>query len=196
MKGVMDSMKIALVGAPNVGKSVLFNRLTGRYAAVSNYPGTTVEITRGEALSGQMVVEVVDTPGTYGLLPITGEEAVTRRLLWEEEFCLLLHVVDTKNLERALPLTLMLMEAGFRLILVLNMYDEAERLKMALDCGELSRRLDIPVVATVGTRGWGLVELGEEITKQATELVVTARSSPLGSVLNIPYQPSIRSYLG
>lgn len=195
MKGVMGSVKIALVGAPNVGKSLLFNRLTGRYAAVSNYPGTTVEITRGEALMGQRVVEVVDTPGTYSLLPVTGEEAVTRRLLWDEEFSLLLHVVDTKNLERALPLTLMLMEAGFRLILVLNMYDEAERLDMAVDCGGLSRRLAMPVVATVGTTGRGVAELREEIGKLLTGSADIAESLSLGSAVNIPYPPPLRSYL-
>ena len=149
-----------------MGKSVIFNWLTGRYAAVSNYPGTTVEIARGDALLGNTVVEVVDTPGIYSLLPSTEEEAVTRRLLWKEEFTVLLHVVDTKNLERALPLTIALVEAGYRLILVLNMFDEAERLGLIVDVEGLKRRLGIPCVTTVGTSGQGISQLEELVARE------------------------------
>ncbi|NMB12635.1 MAG: ferrous iron transport protein B [Firmicutes bacterium] len=155
----MALIRIALVGAPNVGKSVIFNQLTGRYAAVSNYPGTTVEVSRGAALFDGIVVEVVDTPGTYSLLPSTEEEAVTRRLLWTEEFVLLLQVIDTKNLERSLPLTLALMEVGYRLVLVLNMYDEAEALGLTVNAEELKQRLGIPCVTTVGISGQGIANL-------------------------------------
>lgn len=172
--------RIGLVGSPNVGKSVIFNWLTGRYAAVSNYPGTTVEIARGDALLGNTVVEVVDTPGIYSLLPSTEEEAVTRRLLWNEEFTVLLHVVDTKNLERALPLTIALMEAGYRLILVLNMFDEAERLGLAVDVGSLEERLGIPCVTTVGTSGQGISQLEELV---AGELLRSRDRGDQGGVL-------------
>lgn len=148
--------KIALVGYPNVGKSVLFNALTGRYAVVSNYPGTTVDVSWGEASFGRITVQVVDTPGTHSLLPGSEEEAVTRRLLWTERFELVLHVVDAKSLERMLPLTLALDEAGFRLILVVNMYDEAKCLGCAVDIDKLASCLGFPCVATVGPSRWGV----------------------------------------
>ena len=193
-----SNMKVALVGSPNVGKSLLFNWLTGRYAAVSNYPGTTVEICRGEALIGPVVVEVVDTPGTYGLLPGTEEEAVTRRLLWQEEFALLLHVVDTKNLERSLPFTLSLMEAGYQLVLVLNMYDEAERLGLTLDVADLSKRLGIPCVATVGTSGQGLAELNGmigNVLRQRSVIDGSQRRPDLAAMVDVAYPSPVRRYL-
>ncbi|NLA58503.1 MAG: ferrous iron transport protein B [Firmicutes bacterium] len=158
--------RIALVGSPNVGKSVIFNRLTGRYAVVSNYPGTTVEVSRGEALFGDLLVEVIDTPGTYSLLPTSEEEAVTRRLLWQEDVDLVLHVVDTKSLEHSLSLTFALLEAGFPLILVLNMYDEAKRLGLAVDVERLEQRLGVPCVATVGLTGWGILRLKEAVRER------------------------------
>jgi ferrous iron transport protein B len=112
--------KIAIVGSPNVGKSVLFNNLTGSYAAVSNYPGTTVEVSRGKAKFGEEEFEVIDTPGMYSLLPITEEERVARSILLDEQPAAILHVIDARNLERMLPLTLQLLEAGLPAILVLN----------------------------------------------------------------------------
>jgi len=112
-----DSLKkIAIVGSPNVGKSVIFNRLTGSYVTVSNYPGTTVDVTRGKARIAGEKVEVVDTPGMYSLLPITEEERVARLLLFEEKPQAVLHVIDARNLERMLPLTIQLIEAGFQVI--------------------------------------------------------------------------------
>jgi len=194
-------MRIALVGLPNVGKSVIFNWLTGRYAAVSNYPGTTVEVSRGDALLGSIAVEVVDTPGTYSLLPSTEEEAVTRRLLWMEQFTLFLHIVDTKNLERSLPLTLALMEAGFRLILVLNMYDEVEYWGLAVDIENLSRRLGIPCVPTIGTSGWGLRELEELVTQEllqgeaSTGMVGSSGPVRIDTSIRAKYSPLVRHYL-
>ncbi|MBI5145556.1 MAG: 50S ribosome-binding GTPase, partial [Candidatus Omnitrophica bacterium] len=105
--------KIAIVGSPNVGKSVMFNNFTGSYsAAVSNYPGTTVEVTRGKAKIGNEEFEVIDTPGMYSFLPLTEEERVARSILLREDPCVILHIVDAKNLERMLPLTLQFQEAG------------------------------------------------------------------------------------
>lgn len=97
--------RVVLVGNPNVGKSVLFNRLTGRYVVVSNYPGTTVEVARGQARIGNMTCEVIDTPGMYSLSPITEEERVARALLLKERPNVVVHVVDAKNLNRMLSLT-------------------------------------------------------------------------------------------
>ena len=104
--------KIAIVGNPNVGKSVLFGALTGKYVVVSNYPGTTVEVTRGEVVLEGIKFEMVDTPGMYSLMPITEEERVARRILLTEKPDAILHVVDAKNLERMLSMTLQLLETA------------------------------------------------------------------------------------
>lgn len=155
--------RLALVGTPNVGKSVLFNALTGLYVTVSNYPGTTVEVSRGRARIDYLELEVVDTPGMYSMTPITEEEAIARRLLLEEKPDLVLHVVDAKNLERCLSQTFELLESGFNIILVLNMIDEAERAGMKIDAGRLEALLGIPVVTTAATIGRGLTELKERV---------------------------------
>ena len=118
--GKEKMIKIAIVGSPNVGKSVLFNVLTKRYVTVSNYPGTTVEVSRGKTQIDGLECEVIDTPGMYSLLPITEEEKVARRILINEKPDFVIHVVDAKNLERMLPLTLQLIETGLALVLVLN----------------------------------------------------------------------------
>jgi ferrous iron transport protein B len=151
------------VGAPNVGKSLLFNRLTGAYAAVSNYPGTTVEVARGRArLAGcEGEVEVVDTPGMYALTPLSEEERVARRILIEEHPALVVHVADAKNLPRMLPMTLELLEAGLPVALAVNLLDEADARGVRLDLQALEDRLGIPVVGTVCTSGLGLERLRE-----------------------------------
>jgi len=148
--------KIAIVGTPNVGKSVMFNRLTGEYATVSNYPGTTVEVYRAKAKIGEEEFEVIDTPGMYSFFCVTEEERVARTILLSENPCLILHVIDAKNLERMLPLTLQLLEAGLPLILVLNIIDEARNLGITIDITGIERELNISVIATVSTTGEGL----------------------------------------
>lgn len=148
--------KIAIVGTPNVGKSVMFNNLTGEYAAVSNYPGTTVEVYRGKSRFGNEEFEIIDTPGMYSFLCITEEEKVARAILLEESPCVILHVIDAKNLERMIPLTLQLLEAGLPVILVLNIIDEARMLGITIDNARLEKELNIPVAATVSTTREGL----------------------------------------
>jgi ferrous iron transport protein B len=157
--------KVGIVGSPNVGKSVVFNSLTGAYVTVSNYPGTTVDVSRGKAKVGGQEVEIVDTPGMYSLLPITEEERVARLLLFEEKPDAVLHVVDAKNLERMLPLTLQLIEAGLPVILDLNMMDEAERVGIEVDVNELEKKLGIPVVATVAITGRGMETLRRRLVE-------------------------------
>lgn len=154
--------RVVIVGTPNVGKSALFNALTGRYVTVSNYPGTTVEVSRGRTVIGGEAWEVVDTPGLYSLFPITEEERVTRALLLSGPD-LLLHVVDAKNLDRLLPLTLQLMDTGLPVILVVNVLDEAEELGVKLDLGVLEGRLGIPVVGTAAVAGRGVAQLKARI---------------------------------
>lgn len=148
--------KIAIVGSPNVGKSVMFNRLTGTYVTVSNYPGTTVEVTRGKTKIGEREFEVIDTPGMYSLLPITEEERVARNILIEEKPDIVIHIIDAKNLERMLPLTLQLIEAKLPVVLVLNIIDEAEKIGMKINLQHLEKDLKVPVAATVSTTGRGI----------------------------------------
>lgn len=134
----------------------MFNNLTSSYATVSNYPGTTVEVTRGRVRIGSEEFEVIDTPGMYSLLPITEEEGVARSILLQEAPCVILHVVDARNLERMLPLTLQLLEAGLPVILVLNIIDEARSAGVSIDLKGLESELGVPVVSTVCTTGEGM----------------------------------------
>jgi len=165
------SKKIAIVGSPNVGKSVMFNRLTGAYVTVSNYPGTTVEVTRGKVKIGDREFEVIDTPGMYSLLPITEEERVARNILIGEKPDIVMHIVDAKNLERMLPLTLQLIEAKLPVVLVLNIIDEAEKIGMNINLQRLEKDLKVPVAATVSTTGRGI-----DILKGMVEEYVRTKS--------------------
>ncbi|MCS7065577.1 MAG: 50S ribosome-binding GTPase, partial [Fimbriimonadales bacterium] len=159
---------VVITGQPNVGKSVLFHRLTGRYVTVSNYPGTTVEITRGVMRHNGRSFIVIDSPGLYSLNPITEEERVARRILLHEHPDLVLHVVDAKNLPRMLPLTLQMIEMSLPTILVLNMMDELERAGLQISIEALRQQLAIPVVPTVCLTGQGIPELKELIDEQLT----------------------------
>ncbi|MBU2495121.1 MAG: 50S ribosome-binding GTPase [Candidatus Omnitrophica bacterium] len=159
--------KIALVGNPNVGKAALFNRLTGTYVNVSNYPGTTVEISRGRTEIGGETFEVLDTPGMYSLLPVTEEERVARNILLRENPEVVIHVVDAKNLDRMLSLTLQLIEARSPVILVLNIMDDAEKMGIKIDLRQLEKELKIPVLATVSTTGRGVDILRGKVEEYA-----------------------------
>ncbi|MBW8035283.1 MAG: ferrous iron transport protein B [Planctomycetes bacterium] len=151
--------KVLLVGSPNVGKSMLFNRLTGRYVIVSNYPGTTVELSKGAADIAGHKYEIIDTPGMYSLSPITDEEKVASDLLLKDHADAVVHVIDAKNIQRMLGLTLQLIEASLPVILVLNMSDEARQLGIHIDSAKLEELLQIPVVETVAISGKGTAEL-------------------------------------
>ena len=159
--------RLLIVGNPNVGKSVLFNRLTGRYVTVSNYPGTTVEVTRGKMTVKSETFEVIDTPGMYSLRSLSEEEQVAKEILLSARRDLVLHVIDAKNLERMLPFTLQLIEAGFRLVLALNMMDEADRIGLRIDFRRLAGELGIPVLPTVAVAGAGIDELRLQLYDQA-----------------------------
>jgi len=155
--------KLILVGNPNVGKSVLFNALTGAYTTVSNYPGTSVEVSRGFCEIEGRRYEVLDTPGMYSLLPITEEERVARDILLAEEPQAVIHVIDARNLERMLPMTLQLVEAGLPVMLVVNIMDEAERLGMSIDIPLLQEKLGIPVIGAATARKRGLREIRDAV---------------------------------
>jgi ferrous iron transport protein B len=153
------TQKVLLVGSPNVGKSVLFNRLTGRYVTVSNYPGTTIEVSVGHCeLSGKKY-EIIDTPGMYSLSTITAEEKVAADMVLNEKADAVIHVIDSKNIERSLGLTLQLIEAGLAVILVLNMADEARGMGIEINLDKLRKVLGIAVFETVATTGEGVKRL-------------------------------------
>ena len=154
-----EQKRIILVGNPNVGKSVLFNALTGSYTAVSNYPGTSVEVLSGSAIIQDEKFEVLDTPGMYSLMPITEEERVGRDILFKQKADIVVHVIDARNIERMLPMTLQLIEAGLPVILAVNILDEAERIGMKIDIFQLEQKLGIPVVGSAFARKRGFDEL-------------------------------------
>lgn len=146
----MAGRQIVLVGNPNVGKSRVFRRLTGVYAEVSNFPGTTVEVTRA-AFRGRRDLEVADSPGVYGLSRFSAEEEVTAGLVAKAD--LLVDVVDATRLGRDLFLTLQLRELGRPLVVVLNFMDEVARSGARLDRARLAERLGVPVVPVSARTG-------------------------------------------
>lgn len=158
--------QIALVGMPNVGKSVLFHALTGVYVTVSNYPGTTVEVSRGLMWVGDRAVTAIDTPGMYSAIPMSEEERVSRDLLLSEPLAAVVHVVDAKNLGRMLPLTFQLIEAGLPVILAANMIDEAHRLGLDLRAEILAQELGIPVIPMAAALNRGIDELRSAIAQK------------------------------
>ncbi len=158
-KVVAATRTVILVGNPNVGKSVLFGALTGKYVTVSNYPGTTVEVTRGSATIEGHPWHVMDTPGTNNLLPMSEDEQVTRDILLTERGYVCLQVCDAKNLRRGLLLSAQLAEADLPFALALNMSDEAASRGIAIDQDALSRTLGVDVVPTVAVQREGLSTL-------------------------------------
>lgn len=157
---------VLLVGHPNVGKSVLFHRLTGAYVNVSNYPGTTVEVTRASARFDSHI-ELLDTPGVLALPSRSDDERATVRALLNESSRSLIQVGDAKNLRRTLTLTALLAELGVPMVLALNMHDEATARGVMVDVGALAEDLAIPVLATVATGGEGIGELTGSLARAA-----------------------------
>ncbi len=163
---------LLLIGNPNVGKSVIFGALTKRYVTVSNYPGTTVEITRGVARTVPGSPEVIDTPGTNSLTPQSEDEAVTRDILLAEPEAVVVQIGDAKNLRRVLYLTLQLAELQRRQVLVLNMQDEAQDLGIRVDAAALERALGIPVLPATATRNAGLDAIPRRLGEAAVATMV------------------------
>ena len=139
------SIKIALVGNPNAGKTTLFNALTGSNQYVGNWPGVTVEKKEGK-LKKHDDVTVVDLPGIYSLSPYTLEEVVARKYLVDERPDAILNIVDGTNLERNLYLTTQLMELGIPVVVALNKSDINEKKENVIDAKLLSEKLGVPVI--------------------------------------------------
>ncbi len=151
--------RLILLGNPNVGKSVLFGAITGRYATVSNYPGTTVEITRAHADVHGAPREIIDTPGTNSLIPHSEDERVARDIVFESIGADVVQVGDLKNLRRVLSLSLQLAEFGLPFTLCLNMSDEASDHGIEVDVDRLKALIGVEVVATSALRRWNLEKL-------------------------------------
>jgi len=148
--------KIALIGNPNVGKSVIFGLLTGKYVTVSNYPGTTVEITQGNiSLDGKRLL-LIDTPGVNSLIPMSEDEKVTRDILLTEAPLTVVQVGDAKNLKRTILITLQLSEMGIPMVLDLNMIDEAMDRGISIDVESLKNTLGINVTSTIAPQRKGI----------------------------------------
>jgi len=167
-------MRILLMGNPNVGKSVVFSRLTGIRVVASNYPGTTVGFTKGSMILRGEEVEVVDVPGTYSLEPTNKAEEVAEQLLQSGD--LVINVVNATNLERNLYLTLELIERDIPVIVELNMWDEARHKGIKIDVMKLEAALGVPVVPTVALSGEGIATLVNRLP-EATSPTVPARTS-------------------
>lgn len=165
--------KIALVGNPNVGKSVIFNALTGLHADVSNYPGTTIDVSRGFLGSD----ELCDTPGVYGVSSLNDEEKTARALILEADT--VVNVVSALTLDRDLFLTVQLTDMGIPLIVVINQWDEAESRSIEIDLESIKQKLNVPVISCVAVEGKGI----EAIKQTVSSAVAGGLSSQLESQL-------------
>jgi len=183
-RGGSSSKKVILIGNPNVGKSVIFGLLTGKYVTVSNYPGTTVEVAYGNTAIGDRNFVIVDSPGVNNLTPMSEDEKVTRDILLKEMPETVVLVADAKNLKRALMLLIQLSEMELPCILDLNMEDEAKARGIETNYQKLSDLLNIEVIGTVAPQRKGIQKLRESILK------------PRPPVLSMHYNPVIEEYAG
>jgi ferrous iron transport protein B len=146
-----------------VGKSVIFNYLTGKYVTVSNYPGTTVEVTTGTMSAQGKKFQVLDTPGINSLIPMSEDEKVTRDILLKEPKAHLVQIIDAKNLRRGLLISLQLLEMGLPFLLILNMWDEAKSRGIEIQTQTLTKILGTPILKTIATSRKGLEKIKENL---------------------------------
>jgi len=170
---------IILVGNPNVGKSVIFGILTKTYAIVSNYPGTTVEISRGEVKYHKNTFSIIDTPGIANLLPMSADEVVTRDIFLEEKDSTVLQIADSKNLTRAFLITLQLAEMEIPFVLAMNMADEARERRIFTDHKKLSEILGVDVFPTIA------------VSRTGTDKLLPALNDPKKSKFKFKYDPFV-----
>ncbi|MGQ4834457.1 MAG: ferrous iron transport protein B [Candidatus Asgardarchaeia archaeon] len=169
-KDVVESkIRIALVGNPNVGKSVVFNNLTGAHQHVGNWPGVTVEKKEGLCKYEDTEIEIVDLPGIYSLTASSIDEIIARNFIINEKPDIVVDIVDASNLERNLYLTLQLLELGVPVIVLLNMIDIAEEKGIKIDVEKLRELLGMPVIKAIAPKRIGMRELCQEIVKAKRE---------------------------
>ncbi len=204
MKYTDNMIKITLSGNPNVGKSTVFNALTGLHQHTGNWTGKTVDIAAGYHKTGEQRYQITDLPGSYSLSAHSAEEEVTRDFLLFEEYDCAVIVCDATKLSRNLGLALQIMEIAPASVLVLNLIDEAERMHLELDAEKLSDILEIPVIKANASNGKGVKEilfavderkkgrqklvLYDEIMENAVEMIVS-------SLEEIPCREQIKRYL-
>lgn len=161
----MEEMKIALVGNPNVGKSTVFNYLTGSNQQVGNWTGKTVERKAGYLEDEGLAIELVDLPGTYSLTAYSQEEIVTREFILREKPDVVMIVLDASNIERNLYLLLQILELTSHVVIGLNMMDLAVASGVKIFARDLSRVLNLPVIEVVASKGNGIKELLREAVR-------------------------------
>ena len=160
------SIKIALAGNPNSGKTTLFNALTGANQFVGNWPGVTVEKKEGR-IRGHKDVTLTDLPGIYSLSPYTLEEVVARNYLLQEKPDAILNIVDGTNLERNLYLTTQLMELGIPVVMAVNMMDVVKKSGDQIHTGQLKKQLGCEVVEISALKGDGVMEAADKAIQAA-----------------------------
>ena len=168
------SIRLALAGNPNCGKTTMFNDLTGATQYVGNWPGVTVEKKEGK-FKGDKEVQITDLPGIYSLSPYTLEEVVARDYLVNEKPEAIMNLVDASNIERNLYLTTQLLEMGIPVVIALNMMDIVKKRGDVIDVKKLSQELGVPVVETAAIKGEGTKELVEAAKKAAKAGKVPAK---------------------
>ncbi len=176
---VPRTFRILLYGNPNVGKSVVFSRLTGLGVVTANYAGTTVEYTKGTIKAGERLAELIDVPGTYSLEATCKAEEVARDFCSRREADLIINVIDATNLERNLYLTLELLEQGIPMVVALNKWDMARRKGIEIDTDELSKRLGSPVVPVVAVTGQGLRNVVRQVERAMNEGIPPPAMKPI-----------------
>jgi ferrous iron transport protein B len=178
--------KILLMGNPNVGKSVIFSRLTGSHVIASNYPGTTVGYNQGAAKLAGETAEVIDVPGAYTLEPTSQAEEIAAKILDSGD--IVINVVNATNLERNLYLTLQLLEKNIPMVVALNMWDDTRHFGIEIDLDKLEQILGVPVVPTVAVTGQGIKELVEALSRGTSpETLVQSRDErwmAVGSIID------------
>ena len=183
----MTELIVGLAGNPNVGKTTVFNRLTGMRQHVGNWPGKTVERAEGHFKHGSYDYDVIDLPGNYALSAHSMEEIVSRDFIVDDDSDVIINVVDAANLERNLYLTVQMMELGANLVLALNMNDFAKKKEHIIDIKLMSELLGIPVIEINAKTGDGFDELLTTVEKQA--------ANPIDSSKKLVYGNDIKGHL-
>lgn len=163
------TLRVAVIGNPNVGKTLIFNNLTGGKAHVGNWPGKTVEKKEGKCTYKGIEMEIIDLPGTYSLTARSIDELIARDYIVKEKPDVVIDILDASNLERNLYLTLQLLELEANVVIALNKYDIAKSLGYEIDIGALSNILGVPVIPTVATTKQGMEKLKEAVVEAARE---------------------------
>ncbi|RLG02413.1 MAG: ferrous iron transporter B, partial [Thaumarchaeota archaeon] len=182
-------IKVALAGNPNVGKSVIFNNLTGAHQHVGNWPGKTVDKKEGFHRVDDRVIYVVDLPGTYSLTALSVEEVIARDYIIYERPDVVVDIVDASNLERNLYLTMQLLELGANVVIALNKVDLAEKAGMRIDHRRLEEELGVPVIPTIAPKRKGMKELVEKIIELAE------RNPGVHSGKKLRYEPRVERFI-